>query len=91
MDSLSLLHGIFPTQELNAVSCIVGGFFPSRAAREALEEGSPDWVGVDRVAEKSSGTTGLLNIARSSQPFVRLEDLILRETIEAETSECPLP
>ena len=27
VDSLSLLQGIFPTQELNRVSCIAGGFF----------------------------------------------------------------
>ena len=34
--SLSLLHGIFPTQELNRVSCIAGGFFTNWAMREAL-------------------------------------------------------
>jgi len=27
VDSESLLHGIFPTQELNQVSCISGTFF----------------------------------------------------------------
>ena len=35
--SLSLLRGIFLTQELNQVSCIAGGFFISWAAREATE------------------------------------------------------
>ena len=33
--SLSLLQGIFPTQELTRVSCIAGGFFISWATREA--------------------------------------------------------
>ena len=32
---LSLLQWIFPTQELNLVSCIAGGFFTSWATREA--------------------------------------------------------
>ena len=35
--SLSLLQGIFPTQELNLVSCIAGRFFTSWATREALK------------------------------------------------------
>ena len=34
--SLSLLQGIFPTQELNRVSCTAGGFFTSWATKEAL-------------------------------------------------------
>ena len=34
--SLSLLQGIFPTQELNQGLCIAGGFFKSWATREAL-------------------------------------------------------
>ena len=34
--SLSLLQGIFPTQELNRGSCITGRFFTSWATREAL-------------------------------------------------------
>ena len=33
--SFSFLQGIFPTQGLNQVSCIAGGFFTSRATREA--------------------------------------------------------
>ena len=33
--SLSLLQGIFPTQELNQASCIAGGFFTSWATKEA--------------------------------------------------------
>ena len=36
VDSLSLLQGIFLTQESNQVSCITGGFFISWATREAL-------------------------------------------------------
>ena len=32
--SLSLLQGIFPTRELNCVSCIAGGFFTNWAIRE---------------------------------------------------------
>ena len=35
VDSESLLHGIFPTQELNQVSCISGTFFTVWAIREA--------------------------------------------------------
>ena len=35
MGSLSLLQGIFPTQESNGVSCIAGRFFASGATREA--------------------------------------------------------
>ena len=34
---LSLLQWIFPTQELNRVSCIAGGFFTNWAIREAFE------------------------------------------------------
>ena len=33
--SLSLLQGIFPTQDQTRVSCIVGGFFTNWAIREA--------------------------------------------------------
>ena len=32
---LSLLQGIFPTQRLNPIDCIAGGFFTSWATREA--------------------------------------------------------
>ena len=35
MGSCSFHHGIFPTQGLNPVSCIAGGFFASWATREA--------------------------------------------------------
>ena len=34
--SLSLLQQIFPSQELNRVSCIAGGFFTNWAIREVL-------------------------------------------------------
>ena len=37
--SLSLLQGIFPTQGLNPVSHIAGGFFTSWAIREAHNNG----------------------------------------------------
>ena len=37
VDSLSLLQGIFPSQGLNQVSRIAGGFFTSWATREAHE------------------------------------------------------
>ena len=33
--SLSLLQGIFPTQESTRISCVAGGFFTSWALREA--------------------------------------------------------
>ena len=36
MGGLTFLQGIFPTQELNQVSCMAGGFFISWATREAL-------------------------------------------------------
>ena len=36
VDSLSLLQGIFPTQESNPVSCTAGRFLTSWATREAL-------------------------------------------------------
>ena len=38
LGSLSLLQGTFPTQESTGVSCIAGGFFTSRATREAQED-----------------------------------------------------
>jgi len=33
--NLSMLQVVFPTQELNQVSCTAGGFFASWSAREA--------------------------------------------------------
>ena len=48
---LSLLQGIFPTQELNRVSCIAGRFFTNRAIRE----GRPTYVMPKFVTQKLGG------------------------------------
>ena len=44
MGSLSLIQGIFPTQELNRVSCIAGRSFTSWATREALMIITNFWI-----------------------------------------------
>ena len=41
--SLSLLQGIFPTQDQTQVSCVAGGFFTNWAIRSILKEISPEY------------------------------------------------
>ena len=59
---LSLLQGIFPTQESNRVSCIAGGFFTNLATREALYTLTPQNKIKSSLQEKTE-TLGQLLVA----------------------------
>ena len=61
--SLSLLQWIFPTQELNRVSCIAGRFFPNWAMREAyICNDTHDTTCTQATISLNSGTYEVLNI-----------------------------
>ena len=58
--SLSLLQGIFLTQELNEVSCIAGGFFTNWAIRKWFSKGTkslfvePEWIFLNHHVSKKN-------------------------------------
>ena len=58
--NLSLLQWIFPTQELNWVSWIAGGFFTNWAIREA-QLVSKDGANLGKIFEKTRESRELLN------------------------------
>ena len=61
--SLSLPQGIFPTQGLNPVCCIAGGFFTSWATKEAQEYWSSLFC-LQRIFPTQESDWGLLHCRR---------------------------
>ena len=82
--SLSLLQGIFPTQESNwGVSCIAGGFFTSWATREA---GCSNCFKVFSALMRSQSR----KVSRSKDAFNQSQDGLKMET-EEQIPKCVWP